>query len=184
MLQIQPPQHGRAKGAVYLTHGEHEEYIDNVLQRWYQQGRNRRALDPTAQLLALIYVRWDSAELAPKLVLQGRGNRFPGSITIDYLPGVRYELALSCASEPAIAQLRRHVKLPDSENWAASPIMEFQFSGAAAIWLETILVKQRQRSDVRVKAAGQKRAREVQRLERAVRSALQQHHEQSTARGD
>jgi hypothetical protein len=175
-IGIRPSPPAKTKGGVFLLEGKQEDYIDTLLARW--QHREPGISDPCVQILSVVYLRWQAAGLQPLLVVNGGSrHRFPGSVTIDLLPTVRYELALDCSTDPAIAQFRRHVQLPTESKWTAVPVMEFQFSGAAFLWLEKTLLSQRHRTTQRLKVAGQHRAREIQRLERAIRTALQQHHE-------
>jgi hypothetical protein len=180
ILDIRPQALPTPKCAVFLFDGDHETYVDNLLDQWYRRGRRGAAFDPCAPILTVVYTRWCMAGARAALMVDHKRNKFSGSVVVDFMPGLRYELALDCSGEPAVAQLRRYVKLQDDKTWAPHPVLEFQFSGASMIWLEKILLGQRDRATRRVKDSGQKRAAEVQRLERAVRKALQQHHEPTT----
>ena len=165
------------KGAAYVQEGDQEAYVDNVLHYWQHLEQRPRGQDPTGIIAALVYTRWTTAGYAPTLLLSHEESpERPARISMEYLPGIRYELALSCATEPAMATFRRQHRIPNSEDWAVLPVFEFQLTGAALVWLDRILHNSQRRLLGQLKEAGQRRARDLQKMEKAIRQTLQQYH--------
>lgn len=120
-----------------VADGDHEELIDGMLFEWQKKLLVSHNC-PTAQIAAIVHIRWESLGFEPITQINSPTNsRVAARIRTGFFdPGLQYELVLNMAAPRGAVLVTRHVLDEVSGKWLPGPGSQCTMAGSVFTWAD------------------------------------------------